>query len=48
LLKSYLKFGAKIASVPAFDKDFDCVDVLTVLKKDEMTNSLARRFQVVQ
>ncbi|MDD4975117.1 MAG: GNAT family N-acetyltransferase [Bacteriovorax sp.] len=48
LLKSYLKFGAKIASEPAFDKAFDCVDVLTVLKKEEMTNSLARRFQVVQ
>ena len=48
LLKAYLKFGAKIASEPAFDKDFDCVDVLTVLKKEDMTNSLARRFQVVQ
>ncbi len=48
LLKSYLKFGAKISSVPAFDKDFNCIDVLTVLKKEDMTNSLARRFQVVQ
>lgn len=48
LLKSYIKFGAKIASEPAFDKDFDCIDLLTVLKKDEMTNSLARRFQLIQ
>lgn len=48
LLKSYLKFGAKIVSEPAFDRDFDCIDLLTVLKKDDMTNSLARRFQVVQ
>jgi len=48
LLKSYIKFGAKIASEPAFDKDFDCVDLLTVLKKDDMTNSLARRFQLIQ
>ncbi len=48
LMKAYLKFGAKIASEPAFDREFDCVDMLTVLKKDEMTNSLARRFQVVQ
>lgn len=48
LLKSYIKFGAKIASEPAFDKDFDCVDLLTVLKKEEMTNSLARRFQLIQ
>lgn len=48
LLKSYIKFGAKIASEPAFDKDFDCVDLLTVLKKEDMTNSLARRFQLIQ
>lgn len=48
LMKAYLKFGAKIASEPAFDKDFDCVDLLTILKKEDMTNSLARRFQVIQ
>ena len=48
LLKSYIKFGAKIASEPAFDKDFDCIDFLTVLKKEDMTNSLARRFQLIQ
>ena len=46
LLSSYLKLGAKIAGEPAFDKDFDCVDLLTVLKKDELADSLARRFQV--
>ena len=48
LLKSYLKFGAKIVSEPAFDKELGCVDLLTVLKKEEMSNSLARRFQVIQ
>lgn len=48
LLKSYIKYGAKIASEPAFDKDFDCVDLLTLLKKEDMTNSLARRFQLIQ
>jgi putative hemolysin len=48
LLKSYLKLGAKVASVPAFDKDFDCIDLLTVLKKEELSNLLARRFHVVQ
>jgi putative hemolysin len=48
LLKSYIKFGAKIASIPAFDRDFDCIDLLTVLKKADMTNLLARRFQLVQ
>lgn len=48
LLKSYLKFGAKISSIPAFDKDFNCVDMLTVLKKSDMPDSLVRRFQLVQ
>ena len=48
LVKSYLKLGAKIASIPAFDKEFDCIDVLTVLKKEDVANSVARRFQMVQ
>lgn len=48
LLKAYLKHGAKIVGVPALDNDFDCIDFLTVLKKEDMTISLARRFQVIQ
>lgn len=48
LLKSYLKHGAKIVGLPALDSEFSCVDFLTVLRKEDMTNSLARRFQVVQ
>lgn len=48
LLRAYLKFGAKIASEPAFDRDFDCVDFLTVMKKDDILESLGRRFQLVQ
>ena len=48
LLKAYLKFGAKIISKPAFDKELGCVDLLTVLKKEDMSDSLARRFQLVQ
>ena len=31
LLKSYLKFGAKICSYPAYDKEFRCFDFLTVI-----------------
>lgn len=46
LLKSYLKLGAKIAAVPAFDKDFDCVDLLTVLKKEDLSKSLADKFKI--
>jgi putative hemolysin len=46
LLNSYLKMGAKIASVPAYDKDFGCIDLLTVLNKEDLAASLVRRFQV--
>jgi putative hemolysin len=48
LLKSYLKLGAKVAGEPALDKDFDCVDMLTVMVKDNIIETFARRFQVVQ
>ena len=48
LLKSYIRYGSKIASEPALDKDFDCIDLLTVMKKEDIQNSLVRRFQVVQ
>ncbi len=46
LLKSYLKQGAKIASEPAFDPDFDCIDLLTVLKKEDLTQSFTEKFKV--
>lgn len=48
LLKSYLKLGAKVACEPAFDQDFDCIDLLTILQKSELSQSLAQRFQVVR
>ncbi len=48
LLKSYIKMGAKIAPEPAFDKDFDCIDILTILKKENLANSLVQKFQVVR
>lgn len=46
LLKSYLKLGAKIAAWPAFDRDFDCLDFLTVLKRSELSASIDRKFAV--
>lgn len=48
LVKSYLKMGAKVACEPAFDRDFDCIDLLTVLHKKSLANSLAQKFQVVR
>jgi putative hemolysin len=46
LLSSYLKLGAKIACEPAFDEDFDCIDMLTVLRREDLANSLAERFKI--
>ncbi len=46
LLKSYLKQGAKIGCEPAFDVEFDCIDFLTILRKEDLSKSLAEKFQV--
>jgi len=46
LLKSYLKLGAKICGSPAFDHDFDCIDLLTVLRRQDLSASTERKFKV--
>ncbi len=46
LLKSYLKLGAKVAGEPAFDQDFDCIDLLTVLKREDLSQALSKKFAV--
>jgi putative hemolysin len=47
LVKMYLKMGAKIVCEPAFDEEFNCIDLLTVLKTQDLEASLAKRFQVI-
>lgn len=44
LLMSYIKMGAKVASFPALDKDFMCVDFLTLVNKDTLLKTHAQRF----
>ena len=44
LLKSYIKAGAKVASYPALDLDFNCIDLITILKRTEMDQKLAKKF----
>jgi len=46
LLKSYLKLGSKILAEPAFDRDFDCLDFLTVLNRAELSQSIERKFNI--
>lgn len=44
LLNSYLRAGAKVAPSPALDRDFRCIDFLTVLNMDELTRSYERKY----
>ena len=46
LLSAYIKAGAQIAPLPALDKDFHCVDFLTILKTDRLTAAFDRKYQV--
>ncbi len=44
LLRMYLKAGARIAPDPAHDRDFRCVDLLTILEVDQMNEAMAKRY----
>lgn len=44
LLKSYLKAGAKVMSYPAYDREFRCIDFMTVLNRGDLDQKLVRRF----
>lgn len=46
LLRSYLRMGARVVGEPAYDEDFECIDFLTVLKRDSLDNALARKYRV--
>lgn len=44
LLKSYIKAGAKVSSYPAYDKDFSCIDFVTILERKNLDSKLVRKF----
>lgn len=44
LLNSYLKIGAKVASHPAYDEEFNCIDFVTILDQDEMNPIILKKF----
>jgi len=44
LLRSYLAAGAKIYGEPAFDREFHCLDYLTILKLDELKVAFEKRY----
>lgn len=45
LLSSYLRAGAKIAAEPALDSLFNCIDFLTILDIEAMSNSFDRKYR---
>ncbi len=45
LLKSYLKFGAKVTGEPAWDSEMGCVDFLTVMRVENLSTQIERKFK---
>ena len=44
LLRSYFSAGSKVYGQPALDREFKCVDFLTILNTDELTAGYKRRY----
>jgi putative hemolysin len=44
LLLSYLKSGARVGGEPALDKAFKCVDFMTILETEKLTNTYGKKF----
>ncbi len=45
LIHAYLKAGASICGEPAYDKDFRCVDFITLLDANSISASFSRKFR---
>ena len=46
LFASYIKNGAKLAGEPALDREFHCIDFLTVLKVDDMNATFRGKYNI--
>jgi putative hemolysin len=44
LLLSYIKSGARVGAEPALDKAFRCVDFMTILETEKLTNTYGKKF----
>ncbi len=44
LLLAYVRAGAKIHGAPAYDQDFGCLDLFTVLDFDNLDSAFAKRY----
>lgn len=46
LFQSYLRMGAKLCGEPAIDREFHCIDFLTLVKMDEMNPAIKEKYKV--
>ncbi len=44
LLNSYLKAGAQICGLPALDKDFECIDFLTIMSIEQISERFGKKY----
>lgn len=44
LCRAYLKLGAYVGAQPAWDKDFACIDFLTILSRDDLNKSQWKKY----
>ncbi|MCX7978516.1 MAG: hypothetical protein N2578_05885, partial [Bdellovibrionaceae bacterium] len=46
LLRAYIKIGAYVGGEPAWDDEFQCIDFLTVLQKEDLNMALWKKFKL--
>lgn len=46
LCRAYLKAGAYIGGEPAWDREFQCIDFLTILHREDLNRTLWKRFKL--
>jgi len=46
LFQSYVRMGARLCGEPAIDREFHCIDFLTLVKMDEMNPAIRSKYKV--
>ena len=46
LLKMYMKMGATVAGLPAWDRDFKCIDFVVLLEMEKLNSVFGKRYKV--
>ncbi len=46
LCRAYLKIGASIGGEPAWDRDYQCIDFLTILQREDLNRTLWKKFKL--